>query len=279
MLRFQRDRLYIGLEPQRLSLVRLTGTWRPSVVSAGSFESSAGVSPCFAPEVLQRELASDNWRGTRAQIVLADSMVRYFIAPLPLGARNLREIRLTAQMRFEAIFGDDANEWQVEIAPTPFATHHLACAIRMDVIESIKQACKEARISLNSIAPFGIHEFNRNHRRIGHRSGWIAVIGPRTLWTAFKHGRNWQATHVHHLRSNTVAELPSLLAREALRAGMSDVLEKRLWVSGNLHHDTQEPWLSDPATCRLDAATWPGQSNEWGQSFRLALSPVWPACA
>lgn len=279
MLRFLRDRLHIGLEPHRLSLVRLAGNWRPAVVSARSMELSPGANLHSESEAFQRELSCSCWQGTQAHIVLADSMARYFIAPLPSGVRNLRETRLAAQIRFEEIFGDDAKDWAVELSATPFATLHLACAVRLEVIESIKRACREAKIFLNSIAPLSIHEFNRNHRRIGYRSGWVAVIGPQTLWTGFKHGRDWHAAQVRHLQPEAVVDLPSLLARDALRAGIGDLPEKRLWVSGRAHHDGDLPWLTDPGTYRLDATGWPGQSEEWSRSFRLALSPVWPACA
>lgn len=279
MLRFQRDRLYVGLEPRRLTLVRRSGAWRPAVDAIESVATSAGENYCSVQELLQHELLAKRWQGTRAQVVLADSMVRYFIAPVPNGARNRQEIHQAARLRFEEIFGDDTKDWQVEIAPTPFASHHLGCAVRTDLIQWITRTCKDAGISLTGIVPFSIQEFNRHHQRIGRRSGWFAVVGPQTLWTALKSGNNWLAAHVHHLQENTVEELPSLLARETLRIGRGDAREKPFWVSGHRLDQCSAPWLKDRAVQRLGAPAWPGQNAEWSNNFRLALSSVWPACA
>lgn len=279
MLRFRRDRLYVGLEPHRVTLVRLSGTWRPEVVAAESFSAADGDDLRFIPELLEREFLSKRWQETRAQIVLADSLVRYFITPLPSGARNLRELRQAADLRFEEIFGDDAKGWTVAMEPAPLAAHHLGCAVKTDLAERIQLVCKKAAISLAGLAPFGIHEFNRHHRRIGHRSGWFTAIGPQTLWTALKSGNGWRFAHVHRVQGDTAVDLQSLLARQTIRAGLSDVQGKHLWVSGYLPQGPSAPWLKDTAIRQLSAPAWPGQSHEWSRTFRVALSPAWPTCA
>lgn len=279
MLRFRRDRLFVGLEPRQVTLVRLTGTLRPRLVGAESFQAPDGSSPLlFAQDILKQEVPSKRWRTTHAQVVLADSMVRYFIAPLPTGARNVREVRQAAALRFEEIFGEDTKDWTVNIDQSPLATHHLGCAVRTELVHRIQQACKEAAIVLEGVAPFGVMEFNRHHGPIGNRSGWFAAIGPQTLWTALKSGNGWLTTHVHHLRENTVADLPSLLDRQILRSGIGESPGKQVWVTGHLPDQRSSPWLTDKAVRRLGASSWPDQSEDWCRTFRLALSPVWPAC-
>lgn len=278
MLLFPRDRLFIGLESDRVTLVRLAGHWRPSVIAAETISVPAATESA-AIDALERELPAERWRNTRATVVLSDRTVRYFIARIPAGTRSVRELRQAATLRFAEIFVDDPQEWTVDVDLAPLAAGHLGCACRTRLIERLKAVCRIARIPLAGIAPFSVAEFNRNRQQVGHRSGWFVAIGPQTLWTGLKSGTGWLSAQVHPWRDDTLANLPALLTRETLRGGIEPDMGKNIWVSGR-PADAGSIAGPDGAELRLlSAPTWRGQSADWTRTFRLALSPVWPTCA
>jgi hypothetical protein len=277
--RFLPDRLYLGIEPGRVTLVRVSGLWRPRIVAAEQFALPAAEPDTIGLPLLERELRTPRWQRTRVHVVLADTLVRYFIAPVPEGARNRRELQEAAMVRCEEIFGEETKAWTIMIDLAPLATHHLGCAFRTAWLDGLRRCCREAGLPLAGVTPFGVAEFNRNERQIGQRSGWFAALGTDTLWLAFKAGNGWRCAQVHRRSGDTLAELPQWLAQDQLRAGITETKKQPLWLAGDL---ADTPALSAPSGTlvrRCAAPTWPGTDAAWSRTFRLALSPVWPACA
>lgn len=279
MSRFLPDRLYVGVEPHRVTLVRTRGRWRPRIVAAEPFALPAAEPDTIGLALLERELRTPRWQNTRVYVVLADTLVRYFIAPVPEGARNRRELQEAAALRCEEIFGEDAKAWTVVTDLAPLATHHLGCALRTAWLNGLRRCCREAGLPLAGVTPFAVAEFNRHERQIGHRSGWFGALGADTLWLAFKAGMDWRCAQVHRRSGDILTELPQWLAQDQLRAGIMEPTERPLWLAGDL---ADLPPLSSPAGTvlrRCAAPTWPGTDASWSRTFRLALSSVWPSCA
>lgn len=278
MLRFRRSRLFIGIEPRKLTLVRLDGKWRTTVGDAEEFPVPADANDAFTLQILAGELKSQRWRGLPVQVTLADSLTRYFIVTLPRGVRNLREVRDAAVLRFGEIFGGDAKDWTTAVDLAALASHHLGCACRTNWVNGLQRICREANTALDGIRPFGVSEFNRNQHRIGYRSGWFAALGPDTLWTAFKSGNGWLASYVHRLQADMLIDLPGLIARAQLRAGIDERLGRGLWLSGQVSDVQPLSWTGEEGKRLLGALSWPGRDSAWSRTFRLALSPMWPSC-
>lgn len=279
MLRFRPDRLYVGIEARRLTLVRLGGWLSSTVVAAEAFSLPDGESDAIGLPILERELRSPRWRGTRVEVILADSLVRYFIAPVPAGARNGRELGEAAVLRFEEILGDEARAWTVTVDPTPLASHQLGCAVRTSWLNDLRRICREVGLPLACVMPFGVAEYNRNERRIGVRSGWFAALGIDSLWLAFKSGNGWQSAQLHHCGGDPLVQLPQLLARDQLRAAIETPSGSTLWLTGVRPDGLILPALSNTTTQCLGVPVWPGQDDAWSRTFRLPLSSVWPRCA
>jgi hypothetical protein len=283
VLRFRRDRLYLGVEPDRLTLVRLSGAWpglsSTRVVSSTllAFEDSA--TEATRIEALRQELRSPQWQKAVCHVVLSDRLVRYFVAERPPGARNADEVRLAAGLRFEDIFGVAAGEWEIKLDMRPFARRQLGCALRKSFISDVATACATAKSPIASLQPFAVSEFNRSHAAIGGKEGWFAVLGRQGLWVGQKKGHDWLSTHQYALSGDIPAEFSRLMTQEYLRASPSPAATSpRIWLSGLLgSSQIRQGLASSPALLR-GAPGWSGQSDEWNTAYRLALSPVWPAC-
>lgn len=280
MLRFRRDRLYLGVEPDRLTLVRLSGESSNRVVTSAMLPFEGGANESTLVEALRQELRAPQWQKAESHIVLADRLVRYFVAERPPGARNIEEVQLAAGLRFEDIFGVPADEWEIRLDMPALATNQLGCAIRKSFIADLATACADAKSPAVSISPFAVTEFNRSHARGGSKDGWFTVLGNRTLWVGRKQGRDWLNVHQHALGDDVSAEFSRLMAQEYLRAALpAQTTTPTVCLSGLLGDPaTREQLASNPAIL-LGAPDWIGETVQWSKEFRFALSPAWPACA
>lgn len=288
MLRFRRDRLYIGIEPDRLTLVRLTGgvpgLYGSRVVASATVSCEESASDSARVETLRQTLRSAQWQKSVSHLILSDRLVRYFVADRPPGARNVEEVQLAAGLRFTDIFGVAANDWSIKLDLPPLATNQLGCAIRKTFVDNLASACAEARSPVATIVPFAVSEFNRWHSLIGRKDGWLAVAGRHSLWIGQKRGNDWITVHQHAVTAdetaNLATEFPRLMAQEMLRSVSSTpATPLKRWLSGVLgDSDTRERLAASPASL-LGAPIWTGQPEEWSNAYRIALSPVWPACA
>jgi len=283
VLRFRRDRLHIGLEPDRLTLVRLSGALSgfasSRVVSSTIVDVEENTRESACCEALRQELRAPRWQGAESHIVLADRVVRYFVAERPPGARNVEEVRLAAGLRFEDIFGVPAADWAIQLDMPALATSQLGCALKKSFVTDLAAACAEAKSPVASIQPFAVSEFNRWHSLIGGKDGWFAAPGRGSLWVGQKKGNDWLSAHQFVLTEDLVGEFSRFMAQEYLRASSpSPEASPTVWLSGLLGDlATRQRLASSPARL-LGALCWSGQSEAWSTSYRLALSPVWPAC-
>lgn len=286
MLRFRRDRLYVGIEPDRLSLVRLTRPFMesatPAVVDSTSFmfDDTAGEPPFV--DALRHELRAPRWHNTDVCITLADRLVCYFIAERPSGARTVAEVRLAALLRFEDVFGGSAEEWKIQIDMPPFASRQLGCAVRKSMLSDLLAACADAGSPVVSLQPFAISEHNRWQSTVGRKNGWRVVAGTRSLWVAHKHANQWLSANQYAIQEDLAKALPMLLAQESLRAeamAASSSAPEPVWLSGRIPGSAGLQRMASCTVKLLGSVDWPSQSAEWSIQNRIALSPVWPTCA
>jgi len=288
VLRFRRDRLHIGIEPDRLSLVCLKGAFAsisaPQVIASTSIALDENASESDRLDTLARELADRRWQNTEAHIVLSDRLARYFIAERPHGARNAGEVRQAVCLRFEDIFGEASDTWEIGLDMAPFAARQFACALRKTLVAGLIGACTGRRIRVSSLLPFAIAEYNRWQAALDGKSDWLAVLGRRSVWFGRPSGNGWASVNQYALEDDLATAFSRLLLQESLRAAANDVatapaVSPVLCLAGDLTGATLRQRLLSPARRALGAVAWPGQSVEWSMSHRIALSPVWPACA
>lgn len=275
MSRFLPDRLFIGIEPDRVALVRQSGLFKKRLIADTvlplDIRTAEGV------QAFGQALANERWRGCRARIVLADRLLHYFVVDRPQGARHAQEIELAVAMRFEDVFGEAATDWNIRADLTPFAANDLACACRKSLLKDLQQQCKAAHIGIETITPFAVSEWNRRPRQAKRSGQWFVVVCRDGLWAARRNEKAWLCARQLQWRES-LAELPQLLQREALRLALDDEKPKAA-VVGLTGRNTVAIPADQGQFSWLGAALWPGQSAAWSEIYRLALSSEWPQCA
>jgi hypothetical protein len=273
--RFLRDRLQIGVEPGKVTLVRLARPGSRRVLDCATHTCAGGDSEMAT---VAKELALSRWRGTRVSIVISDFLTRYLVAPVPAGARTISEVHYATRLRLEDIYGNDGASWMLRMDLAPWAPNLLGCALPSTLVDGLSEICRAASLPLDSIAPFGISEFNRHHRSMAFRSGWFVAIEPSSIWMALKSRIGWHYVQTRRPSTEGLAAISRWIAQGELRAGMDKQRVPAPRITGLVGNDRALDKRLPNARC-LDSGLWPGQESSWSSEYRLALSPVWPRCA
>lgn len=176
------------------------------------------------PKQLGKEFESilheSGCRHRSVELILSDDSVRLFLATPPINAGSLRDCRAAAMMRFQTLYGEPAENWQVEgdwDAYSPF----LVCAIPKPLLSALKEAAANARCQLTSIAPHFIVTWNQSRQQL--RAGaWLGILQGQRFSLAATAKRRIAA-----IRSTSVSPLPvnqewlaTYVQREALRLNL-----------------------------------------------------------
>lgn len=277
MSRFLPDVLHIGIEPERVALVRRSRGWHNKIVADTMLMLDINTPDGML--TLGQELTKERWRASQAQMVLADGLLRYFIVDRPAGARNPKEVELATALRFEDLFGEPANDWDLRVDLQPFTSNYLACASRKHLLLDLHQQCQQAGIVVHGVTPFAIAEWNRYRKLASKQAAWFVACGGESLWIARRDKGRWLSVRQQHCVGALTEQLPQVLARESLRLGWVEPSPVALLLTGRIRG--QEAALSEcfPAAGKPSAPLWPGQSASWADTHRVALANAWPTCA
>ncbi len=99
---------------------------------------------------LRLMLTEVNLAGRACRIVLADEWARYFIVTPASNTQSLLDCQASAQMRFQALFGETPSGWQIQ-AKWHASKAFLACALPQALLEMLHRLCFEAGRSIISL--------------------------------------------------------------------------------------------------------------------------------
>lgn len=175
------------------------------------------------------------------QVVLADSLVRFFAVQPPLGMQRFEELRELAALRFEELFGTQTLLWRISgdwSTRQPF----LCCAAPAELMEAIEAA---AGRRLMSVAPLFVRRFNQVSGRLPRHAFWFVCRSGGWVSAAC-----FEGSACHSVRSTPLAardELARWLAHEALLANRP---LNELW----LVDATESPLAIEDTAVHLPAA-------------------------
>lgn len=268
---FRRNTLYVGLEPDRASVVCLAGLRKPRVLADTSIPFALDPrAPLLGP--LIEALADPAFKASEIHLTLADTLVRYFVTEAKLGVRSRAELEETIAAHFEEQFGLPAGDWMISADLEPGADAYLACAVPRALVEALRGACAGARLRVAGMTPYAVSEMNRWHRRLPGRDFWFAAAAPRSLTLGYRARTGWRGMRTHAGAADVDTQLAALAQRDALLHGVAEVAPVRCsGLVGQPVHGTPSATL-----LRLGAGLWPGRGEAWSRSYRLALSGAWP---
>jgi hypothetical protein len=270
----------VGLGADRAGVVKLAGARAPRVVAETSialaYDALAPAAGAFAP--LTEALARPALKAASARIVLADALVRYFIVARPQGVRHRAELEELMAARFEEQFGLAGADWMIAGDLDPAAQSYLACAAPRKLIEALRRACAGLGLRLAALEPFAVSEMNRWRGKMPRGAAWFGAADAGTVTLGYRSAQGWLGVRTHAVGADAQQSLPLLAERDALVHGVA--APAAIVCTGLVGTPVPgAPATGAPATgapTRLGAGLWPGRSESWSRTYRVALSGVWP---
>lgn len=238
-----RDRLIIGLAPERLTALRVSGRVRPKIRDRyvqllQTTQRSHWDAAIAALEIL---LEQPNWAACNLTIILSSHFVQYLVLPKGDGLTSKEQNDL-AQLVFRNTFGELSHEWELRTSPSR-KQQSLASGVPKKFLEALHDAC-EGRGYLRSIQPGLMPIFNLLRPQIKNDVGTLVLVEPgRISLAAIKNGQ-WE----------------SIVSRAVQGSGLFQLLEEErflqgsrpgglLWLcdlSGDVRIPVDSPWQTQP---------------------------------
>jgi hypothetical protein len=205
-----RDRLVIGLAPERLTALRLGGRLRPRVHErhALALQAANGGQWDTLMAALEALLDQPAWAARDLTCVVSSHYVHYAVIP---GCKGLAtdELNELARLVFRNIFGDMSGDWEIRVSPSGDQST-LASGVPQAFLKALRDIC-DGRGRLHSLQPALMAVFNRARRLIDRNTGTLALVeAGRISLASIEHGQ-WQSVIS---RAGTSSTLIQLLADE-----------------------------------------------------------------
>lgn len=195
----------------------------PSLVARLALPVFLDAVPDELCERIASALAAVDSRGLPVKTIIGDDLVRYFMVTPPTGCGRLLDLRGAADARFQALYGESVEPWQL-MADWRIGQPFLACAIPRRLIDALRQTVAAQRSTLVSLVPAFVVAWDRSHRDVSADS-WVASLrgGTLTLGLIAGSGRpSLAAVRTIALQSDHLspARLDEQIAHAALLEGL-----------------------------------------------------------
>jgi hypothetical protein len=223
--------LRIGVAPHALALLK-TSRWQGApleVIAEHSFDGAGPASFEAIGAALRQLLQESGVQGWPASIVLADQLARVWQVSPPQQSSRLADLEAAAALRFQALYGEPASNWQVTAgwdAARPF----LAAAVPRQLLAQLQHAASEQQLALLEVVPQFVAGWNAWCGAL-KPGAWYGLVQQNVLTLGALDGAALRAVRACALPDDaSLAWLGQHVAREALRLNLP--LPERVQLSG-----------------------------------------------
>jgi len=230
-----RNRLYIAISPEHISLLKLARGLRTKL-QAKHDETITPVNkqPSWQATLdrLTQLLAQPEWQNTEVNIVLSNRLVRYATIPFSAQLKNYPEQEAFARHALTQTYGTAAEQWTLRIQPGKAGIPCLTSAVDHALLEGLRQVCAAHKLELRSVMPYLMPVFNRYRKVIKTDPAWLVINEPGYSLLALLSGGEFIAVNgVYH---DNLSELHILLDRENLASPLPKPCKSiHLYPAGN----------------------------------------------
>lgn len=223
MLPLWSDKLQIVLAPERVTITRQNGGFRPGAITSKTM-------PCAAPEqgehawqpairALQELLKKNDVANTKADMLLSNHFARYQLINTQPDLNDFEEEQAFVRFSFSEVYGDEVNHWQLRWGSGLQIAPQVASAIDNGLIEQIESMLAAAGVKLNSLQPYLMGAFNYVRKLVDTKPHWLVLVEPGSACVGFMHSGDWQLLHSSRLGADWATDLPRVLGREFQMVG------------------------------------------------------------
>lgn len=254
-----RDRLYIALSPERVTLARVgrglhaqAGARQSIACGEGGWESA-----------LAEALRKPEWSNTVATVILSNHLVRYQVVPW---SGQLDDAEVAALMRhtFSEVYGPVASGWELRWHSDKPATPWLASGVEQALLARVQAILAEAKIRLYSVQPYLMTAFNRWRNEFKGGQQWFVLGEPERACICLIRDGSWVNVGNYRIEQDVQESLQVLLEREVVLSGSHETPQEVLMRA-------PEDWGLIKGVRRLQAPLPAGLSAEEGGQYAMAL--------
>jgi hypothetical protein len=231
-----RDRLLIGLAPNRVAVVQLKRGPRPSLGVHGvrGCDETTGAPWTAALDQLDYMLGKlpPKSSGT-ASITLSNQFVRYVNVPWTPGIFTAKDRQALAVDCFRAIHGEAADAWRVILDTPKYGHGNLAAAIDQTLLDRLHDILDDRHWRLVSLRPHLSAAFDIWRARLEPNDGCFAVVEPGCVTALYRRGNHWATVDNRRFHRSSASQaaltLKQSIDADRLQGGEGAVA---LWAPG-----------------------------------------------
>jgi hypothetical protein len=258
-----RDRLYIALSPERVTLARVgrglhaqLGARQSIVCGEGGWE-----------DVLAEALRKPEWSNTVATVILSNHLLRYQVVPWREQLDNA-EVEALMRHTFSEVYGPVASGWELRWHSDKPATPWLASAVEQALLARVQAILAETKIRLYSVQPYLMTAFNHWRNEFKGGQQWFVLGEPERACICLIRDGSWVSVGNYRIDQDRVQEnLQVLLEREVVLSGCHEMPQDMLMLA-------PDDWGLVKGVRRLQAPLPAGLSAAEFNQYAMALEGI-----
>jgi hypothetical protein len=192
-----RNRLLIGLAPERVAAVQLKRGLRPALgvdvvhECAGASDNSAVAPWATALTTLDGLLDSLPSLSGVVSVVLSSQFVRYGQVPWTDGVFAENDRQALAAGCFRAVHGEAVDRWRVVLDAPRYGCDNLAAAVDVALLDGLREIMARRHLRLTAVRPHLTAVFDRWRSQLAADDGGFALVEPGCVTTLLRHHAQW----------------------------------------------------------------------------------------
>lgn len=259
-----RNRLYVAISPERISLIKLGRGLKPALLAKhDEVVAPVAKQPSWhaALNRLTELLSQPEWQKAEVHVVLSNRLARF--ATITFGAQlsNYAAQEGFARHALAQTYGTLVEQWVLRMQHGKQGAPSLVSALDQALLDGLQQACSAQQLKLSLVTPCLTPVFNRFQKTLMNDPAWLIVHEPGYSLLALLSGGEFIA--INGVCHDDIGELPMLLDRENLVSTLAEPCK-----SAYLHAPFNRASSAIPKTgyefSRLDLAVpagFPSQSD------------------
>ena len=176
---------------------------------------------------------SNQWRGVvkqgiRASVVVSSHFARYAVIPWSIELAVERERQAFMRYRFNALFGDTAKTWDLQMSEPDFGKPAIASGIDTKLLTALQETLTAANIKVSTISPYLMLAINQSTQQIKQQNidsdFWFVVIESERLCFALIENGIWGVIKNVAIETDLNAQINTLIQREMVNCNVLNAL-------------------------------------------------------
>lgn len=183
-------------------------------------------------------LNSEQWQkivqqSINANVIISSHFARYAVIPWSVDLAVESERQAFMRYRFNALFGDTAKAWDLQMSEPEFGQPTIASGIDSSLLNALHEVLVAANIRVNSISPYLMLAINQSVQHIKQQKTqqltidqdfWFAVVESERLCFALIENSAWRLVKNVALDADLNAQLNTLIQREMVNCNINSTL-------------------------------------------------------